>query len=213
LQAIDNDQLLKLAREKEFIVRLKCRPGDFRGAGSTIAEVTPAAKLNEELARSIATAFIWGHERTPAQDVEFAVEQLVEIAVRALSPGTNDPFTAMTCVDWLGEALCRLAERALPSPFRYDQHGALRVIAEPVTLASVVDTAFNQIRQYGRSAPAVLIRMLEALAVIAQGTERRDMLAALRRQAEMIVRGADDLAEEEDRNDVVRRGSALLERF
>jgi uncharacterized membrane protein len=144
--------------------------------------------------------------RTPFQDVEFAVDQLVEIAVRALSPGINDPFTAMTCVDRLGESLCKLARRTVPSPYRYDEKRKLRVIAHPADFASVVDAAFNQIRQYGGSSAAVLIRMLETLAVTANHTTREGDREAPARHAELIQRAATaGIPEESDRRDVEER--------
>ena len=135
-------------------------------------------------------AFALGNQRTPVQDIEFAVNQLVEIAVRALSPGVNDPFTAMTCVDHLGSALCRLAQRDVPSPYRHDTQDRLRVITPVFTFPDVTDAAFNQIRQYGRSSTAVTIRLLETIAEIAGCVHRPEDRAALLRHAKMIARGA-----------------------
>jgi uncharacterized membrane protein len=150
--------------------------------------------------------FALGNLRTSAQDVEFAIHQLVEIAVRALSPSVNDPFTAIACVDRLGSALSRLAQRKMPSPYRHDGQRRLRVVAVPITFAEIVDASFNQIRQYARPSAAVTIRLLETIAVIAEAVHRPEDRAALRRHAEMIVRGArEGLPEGEDRRDVEAR--------
>jgi len=95
--------------------------------------VWPGDRVTEEFAARVNSAFALGNQRTSAQDVEFAVHQLVEIAVRALSPGINDPFTAYACVDRLGSALCRLVQREMPSPYRFDGQGRLRVIVAAFT--------------------------------------------------------------------------------
>lgn len=82
------------------------------------------------------------------QDTRFLIDELVEVGTRALSPGVNDPFTAITCLDWLGTALSEAAQRKLPCPHRVDRHGELRVIAPPLTFAGFVDRGFGQFRQY-----------------------------------------------------------------
>ena len=115
----------------------------------------PEEKVNKKLAVQINDAFVLGSQRTEQQDVEFPIDQLVEIAVRALSPGINDPFTAIRCIDQLSAALCHLAQREIPSPYRYDDHDQLRILAEPISFADATDAAFNQIRQYGKSSVAV----------------------------------------------------------
>ncbi len=102
-------------------MRLRHRPGDFVAEGTTLAWLWPGAKSNEKIHTPLCSAFYFGKQRTPTQDVESAIGPLVEVAVRALSPGINDPFTAMTCIDWLGDALIRLAGREIPSAWRYDE--------------------------------------------------------------------------------------------
>ena len=114
----------------------------------------------------------------------------MEIAVRALSPGINDPFTAIACLDRLGGGLSKLAARATPSSYYYDDEDSLRVIGQSVTYGELVDTAFDQIRQYGRTSVGVTIRLLETIAVIAAHVQTDDQRAALRRQATMVRHGA-----------------------
>jgi uncharacterized membrane protein len=206
VQAIDGEGLMQLAMEHDLIVHVKHRPGYFVVQGHALAAVWPGDRLDERLAEAIRDAFLIGAERNLTQDVEFAVDQLVEVAVRALSPGINDPFTAMTCIDRLGEARCRLAERVLPSPFRYDDDGQLRVIAHSFTFADVTGTAFNQIRQYGRGSAAVTIRLLEAIANVATHTSKEEDRAALLQQASMIRRGSQEaIPEEWDRQKIEAR--------
>jgi uncharacterized membrane protein len=151
-------------------------------------------------------AIILGNQRTPLQDLEGAINQLVEIAVRALSPGLNDPFTALAYVDHLGSVLSRLARRQMPPSCRQDQRNQLRVMFPSFTFAELTDAAFDQIRQYGRSSVAVTIRLLETITVVAEFAHRREDLAALQRQADMIARAARQaLPEFEDRRRVTER--------
>lgn len=210
VQAIDSDGLMQLATAHDLRLHVTHRPGHFVVRGTALVTVWCQGGLDDRVAEGVQEAFILGAERTLTQDVSFAVDQLVEVAVRALSPGVNDPFTAMTCIDRLGEGLCRLAERVLPSPHRYDADGQLRVIAEPVTFAGLADAAFTQIRQYGRSSAAVTIRLLETLAVVAAQTSRPEDRAALHHQALLIARGAQQaLPEEWDRRVVDERYRAV----
>jgi uncharacterized membrane protein len=194
---------MTLAMEQGALFRVERRPGDYVVRGSPLVLVWPGSLLTEKIASEVNSAFGLGQQRTSGQDVEFSVNQLVEVAVRSLSPGVNDPFTALACVDRLGSALCRLAQREMPSPHRFDEKNQLRVIAPPVTFSEMADAAFNQIRQYGRSSPATAIRLLDTIATIAPVAHRAEDRTALRRHAEMVVRGSrEGLPEFGDRADV-----------
>jgi uncharacterized membrane protein len=212
LQAIDNDGLLEIARKSDLLIHLRHRAGQFVVAGTTFAEVRCNDLPGQSLAEQIVNCFILGRQRTPQQDAEFAIHELVEVAIRALSPGVNDPYTAIACIDWLGLALCTLTKRAFPRHYRYDDDGILRVIAKPLTFAGMTNAAFDQIRQYGRSSVAVTIRMLEVLTMIASQARNSEQRQAILRQADMIARaGNESLPEKNDREDVEKRYLALLE--
>lgn len=206
LQFVDGDALAAFAMQEDVVIRLVRRPGDYVVATRPLALVWPGNRVTDQLIERVNSAFALGNQRTSGQDIEFAVNQLVEIAIRALSPGLNDPFTAMTCVDRLGSALCRLAERDMPSPYRHDVQDQLRVIAPVFTFPDITDAAFNQIRQYGRSSTAVTIRLLETIAEIAGSAHRPEDRAVLLRHARMIARGSGGgLPEDEDRQVVEER--------
>jgi uncharacterized membrane protein len=211
LQAIDDDKLMKIAKSKDLLVRIKHRPGKFVVQGSELVRVWPGERVNETLTEQLNEAFILGKQRTEQQDVEFCVNQLVEVAVRAISPGVNDPFTAIRCIDQLSAGLCRLAEREFPSPYRYDDDNNLRVIVDPVTFAKLTDDAFNQIRQYSKPDVAVRIRMLEAIAVIATHTCNKKDRAALLHHANAIERSSrEEVAQECDYKDIEERYLAAV---
>ncbi|MDD3719075.1 MAG: DUF2254 domain-containing protein [Actinomycetota bacterium] len=212
LQAVDRHGLLEVATENDLLVTMPCRPGDFVVEGTPLVKVRSKEALDESVARQLAGDVIVGALRTPEQDAEFAVHQLVEVAVRALSPGINDPYTAVSCVDRLSSALCFLCAREFPSPYLYDKEGNLRVVAKPGTFTGIVNAAFDQIRQYGRESAAVTVRMLEALAAIASQSRTREQREAVLRQAEMIERSSrEGLHEKNDVEDVQRRYRALLD--
>jgi uncharacterized membrane protein len=206
IQAIDDERLMKIAKSHDLLLRVRNRPGNFVVEGCELVMVWPGERVNRKLTKQIDDAFILGKQRTEQQDVEFCVNQLVEVALRAISPGINDPFTAIRCIDQLSAALCRLAEKDFPSPYRYDEDNNLRIIASTVTFAELTDEAFNQIRHYGSSDAAVTMRLLEAIALIATRTRNKKDRAALLRHAQKIERGSrEGIAEECDRQDVEER--------
>ena len=203
VQFIDHAALLSLAAQEDVVVQLERRPGNYVVAGRPLALIVPADRATDDLAEHVRASFALGHQRTSNQDIEFGVNQLVEMAVRALSPGLNDPFTAITCVDHLGSALCRLAARDAPSSYHTDADGRLRMVAPSDGFPEIADAAFNQIRQYARTSAAVTIRLLETITVVARFTQRPEDRATLLRHAEMIARGArEGLPEPEDRREV-----------
>ena len=138
------------------------------------------------------TAFVIGAERSPAQDLEFSIRQLVEIALRALSPGINDTFTAIAVIDRLGDAMELVLCRSLEPSVLRDQKGMIRVIAERSEIGSLFDASFDQIRQAGAEKPAILIQLADTLGklapVLREGASRRAVLAHLDRLAETAGR-------------------------
>ncbi len=207
LDAVDERKLMRLATEYNLLLRIEYRPGLFVTRESPLVRVHPGARVNPKLEKKLRNSFIIERQRTYTQDVEFAVYQLVEIAVRALSPGVNDPFTAIICIDWLGAGLSRMAEMEFPSEYRFDRSGTLRVVIKrPFTFAGMVDASFNQIRQFADGHVSVRIRLMETIAAVAARTRKEEDRQALLRQASMIERLSkpstperDDLREIEDR--------------
>jgi uncharacterized membrane protein len=214
LQAVDNDTLIKTASQLDLVLRLTRRPGHFVSRHMAVLMVWPSERLTDDAVRHLQRAFIVGKHRTHTQDIEFAIDQLVEVAVRALSPSLNDPFTAMSCIDWLGAALRELSSRHFPSRYRYDNQQRLRVIAEhSETFPGLVDEAFNMIRENAGKSVAVRIRLLEALAAIAEGEPyRQEARDVLMRHADMIERSSrEELTEERDLTDIRQRYDRVVE--
>lgn len=187
LQAIENENLLEIAEKHDLVLCVHRTPGEFIRDGSSLVTAWPAERCGDEVAEAITGMFVIGRHRTPTQDVKYPMQQLVSITVRALSPSINDPFTATTCVDWIGNALGQLAQREIPSRFRLDRQGGLRVIVPPMTFAELADVAFNQIRQFGSAHVAVMLRLLESIEINGSRVSRAEDRAALMRHAEWIA--------------------------
>lgn len=184
-------------------VWLVVRPGDFVVEGEPLAHAVALDNPSAAVLRTI----VVGPERTMLQDTEFGVAQLVEVALRALSPGINDPFTAMACVDRLGAALVALADHPPAAHVWRGASGAPCVTRLRVaTFDGTLRAAFDPIRQAARGHVSVLIRLAEALHRVARAARRTDQQAAVRRQLEMIADGARDVVPEpRDRDDVLAR--------
>nr|MBA3732502.1 DUF2254 domain-containing protein [Gammaproteobacteria bacterium] len=205
IQSVDYAGLLALAERHNICLRIQLRAGHFCIEGSGLIDYTPAA-APEDISKVAQEAFIFARQRSPVQDIEYVIDQINQVAARALSPSLNDPYTAMVCADWLCAGIVRLASRDFPSTRRYDGDGRLRMINDTLTFEGIVKTAFDEFRQDARPIAAATIRLLECIAKIVARTENRDHLRALKHQADMLERGSHDgLPEASDRDDVAHR--------
>jgi uncharacterized membrane protein len=189
----------------QAVVRLDFRPGDFVVDGDKRVFVLPTPDDPERVRREIDRFIVSGQERTPTQDLEFAIRHLVEVAVRALSPGINDPYTAIAVIDRLRGGLSRLCKKQLPPAVMLDGNGQVRLTRRVTTYAGTVDAAFDQIRQAGSAKPAILIHMLEAVSAVAEHTKTDEQRSALARHAALVREaGMRDVSQLEDREDLER---------
>jgi uncharacterized membrane protein len=186
IQYIDPQVLLTLASEHDLVIRLLRKPGSIVWRGEKVAWVWPAARVDKDLDRQILNAFRVGNGRTPTQDVAYAINQLVEMAVRAMSPAINDPFTAMTCVDYIGEGLALFVKQGEKSPYYYDQNHKLRIILEPVTFTELLDGAFNMLRHASCDNSMVLLHILEAIDDIGKEANSTEIHQQLLRQVRLV---------------------------
>jgi len=209
-QFIRHDVLVQFAAEADAVIALSYRPGHFLVQGHPVAQVwspEAAARVSDALGR----AHITGPNRTLTQDVSFGIDQLVEIAIRALSAAVNDTFTALTCIDWLGDSLCQITVRWHPASVHRDDRGFIRVIAAEPSHERLVQRAFEKIRQASTGMPAVMIRQLDALAKIMADTSSGGQRRVLLEQADMILRASErSVPEKADRDDVRRRYEEVL---
>lgn len=200
VQAVDSARLLKRAKKNNLVLRVDSRPGTFVRSGTPLVSVAPPFTPADDVEASVRETFIIGAERTGTQDLGFFIDQLVELAVRALSPGINDPATARACIDRLEQALHHLAGHRMPSAFRHDDDGTLRVVARAVTFVGMLDLAFTEIARYGRSSVSVSCRLLEAVRDLAPSvSDEADRLALVRQAIFVGDRPADSFDNEMDR--------------
>jgi uncharacterized membrane protein len=203
VQAIDREQLAAAAERAGARIQLDFHAGQHLLPHATRVRVTPAAAITPQLGREIAAAIVTGTERTPPQDLEFGITQLVQVAMRALSPGINDPFTAMAVVDRLAISLASILRRgAAPARYR-DRNGQVRLELPAIQVDELTNAAFNQIRQASGEHADVLIRLLSAIAGLVRVSIDDAQRRALLRHADLIVAQARrNLREPSDLEDV-----------
>ena len=145
-----------------FRISIPFRPRQFVIKGEEFAIISPASAA-ATLAQLVEQKIELGRHRVLAQDLEFGIAQIVEIAIRALSPAVNDTFTGVASVDLLGEALSILAATRRIGGDWYDANGGLRLQVRPLLLPRLIKQSFDQIRQAAADNPAVLIRLLSTI--------------------------------------------------
>ena len=183
LQQLDDDGLADWALANDVCLRLHIRPGHYVFPG---VDVIDASREVEGLRDALAGATAVGGRRVATADLEFAVRQLVDIAVRALSPGINDPQTANAVLDRLGAGLCELAGRHLPTG-TYLRAGR-EVLSRPsVTYDGLADAMFTPIRQNGATSASVLIHLVDTLAAILRAEPREDRRRTLGHHIDLAV--------------------------
>ncbi len=194
VEGLDESALMVLAREHDSIVRMERGIGEFVVDGTTLVSLTLEEPPDEALIAALQAAYSIGRHRTLQQDCAFGIRQLVDMALRALSPSTNDTTTAVMCVDYLTAILARLASRDVPSSYRHED-GELRVITKGQTFASLVNASFDQIRVSATGNVAVMLRMLGALQTVGSLTSSPGRLLTLGRQVDAIAELAERTVE------------------
>jgi uncharacterized membrane protein len=210
LQYVRHSTLVRIATDADAVIHLEHRPGHFLVAGRTLAVVWPPAAA-PGVAKALRRSHISGPYRSLTQDISFGIDQLVEIATRALSSAINDTFTALTCIDWIGDCLRKVALGWRPQVVHRDDQGYIRVITTQATYDRLVQRSFEKIRQASAAMPSIMIRELDALTEVMEQAPLAAQYAVLREQADMIRRSAEaTIPEPGDLADVARRHDALV---
>jgi len=211
VQSVDNDALLDLARDRKTIVRMERGIGAFVVQNTALASLALTYPPDQAMIAALKGAHSISHLRTVEQDPAFGIRQIVDMALKALSPGVNDTSTAVMCVDYLAAILARLTVRQFPPAHRYDGE-SLRVITIAVTFEGLLAEAFDQIRASAEANVAILARMLGALNTIGSLTTSPSHLRALDEQVQWIAELADRTIEAtHDRARLERRLSEVRE--
>jgi uncharacterized membrane protein len=180
IQVANNEALLRLARDRKTIVRMEHGIGEFVVHNTMLASLALEGPPDQETIAAVQVAFSISSHRTVDQDAAFGIRQIVDVALKALSPGINDTTTAVICVDYLTTILARIAPRQIPSSYRYED-AELRVIAKGPSFESLLADSFDQIRSNAKGDVAIMLRMLGALQTITGLTgspQRRRALGA-----------------------------------
>ncbi|MDQ4121187.1 MAG: DUF2254 domain-containing protein [Acidobacteriota bacterium] len=202
VQDISADALLEFAKNQDCIVRMERGIGDFVNRAAPLAAVN--AELGKKARDELLDTFSIGTYRTIDKDAAFGVRQLVDIALKALSPGINDTTTAVLCVNYLGAVLFELANRGVENPVRKDEQNRIRVLARGATFGSLLDEAFDQIRDAASNNPAIYLQMLSAIESIAGQTKNEQRRRALNKHINLIAKEAARTIESEYNREQVR---------
>lgn len=209
IQTIDDEALMKAAKGADLVLRLRYRPGDFLLAGRTLLDAWPAERLDSGVAEALRGAYSTGSLRTPLGDLGFLINELVEIATRALSSGVNDPTTAKTCLDWLGAGATEIARRRLPDAHRLDEGGKLRVVAPPDGFREYIQHAFGELRQYLAGDANAAMHSLRTMGEVASACSTRDQTDAIADEARRLGEAVSEALSGPERERVLKRVAAL----
>lgn len=209
IQSVDTQSLVELASSNDLRLRLDVRPGHFVIKGAAIGRFWPAAPAGSKMLTKIADAIVTGAARTPAQDLEFSIKAMVEIALRALSSGINDTFTAVAAIDQLASSLAVAMCRGEPRCNFADENGTVRLVRDRTTFKSLIDAAYNPLRQNLEGNVTGLIRLVEVLGELATFVRREDHRQILLRHLDMAeLLGKRSVADGHDGDDFAARVSS-----
>lgn len=211
VETVDYAGLVRWCREHECCVQVRFRAGDFIVEGNGAFKVYGCnADVVEDAIDTLNGFIVTGPIRTAAQDPEFPITQLNQLAARALSPGINDPGTAISCIDWFCFALSRIVDRELPGSVIVDDDGVPRLLVRFTGFAGLLKAVFAPLRQFARTEVSVTISLFEALCRLAELTARRDRLALLGHHGRLIAEGVDEtLINDDDLRDIRQRAKRL----
>ena len=212
IRFIDLARLVALSKSCHVKVHVVRRIGQFVPAGTPLLMINKGGRLSDENLEEFQSAFDLGASRTLQQDIEFGVLQIVDIALKAISPAVNDPTTAVNCVDQLSRILILYASRETPACLLYDPPGVVRVSVTWIGFDGVLTSAFEQIRLYSKTDIAVSLRLLRALSDIASTTPVPAFRQLLFELGKRIVEGCAEYLGEYELAPM-RLRLAALERF
>ncbi|MEP7261175.1 MAG: DUF2254 domain-containing protein [Usitatibacter sp.] len=199
VQSVDLAKALSIAQQHGALVRLEAQPGEFVAPSSVLMSVSCPSPLGEEAREKLCAAVAIRRFRTINEDLGFGLRQLVDIALKALSPGINDTTTAVMCIDHIGAVLARLAPRAMPTHHR-SEDGRIRLVAPGPRFDTLADAAFDQIRASASGNAAALAAVMSAISRASAHTSDPARLRSLQLQATMVSELAESsIATEHDR--------------
>ncbi|MAY74866.1 MAG: hypothetical protein CMJ31_09180 [Phycisphaerae bacterium] len=191
IRFLNGDQVLKCAKQHNLFVRIELVPGAFVMHGECLATVWARTSVPAAVTDALKSAFVLGAHRTALQDILFAFEQISEVAMRAMSPGINDPTTAVHCVDRIGSGITRLVGRDIPSKWRLDSEGVVRIETESVALPAILESTVIAVSRTAGVHLPVWLRLLDVLRIAARRAMRPGDSEILRACASRLAEHGD----------------------
>ncbi len=192
LAAVDEERLLRAAAESDAVVVVEGFPGGSFVAGTPLGRGwrLDGTSLPEEARRrlvdDLARSMLIGPERTAAQDVGFGLRQLVDVADKALSPGINDPTTAVHALGHISGVLCRVLDYDLGPRLLRDEQSRVRVVLQRPGFADLLDSGIAQPRRFASDSPNTLDRIVQLLREVGWCVRAPEEAEAVRSQAERM---------------------------
>jgi uncharacterized membrane protein len=211
IRFIDTKRLLRIAQAHRLLVRVTRPVGHFVPAGVPLLMVSSREQIDPAHAVELTGAFDIGPMRTLQQDVELGVLQIVDIALRAISPAVNDPSTAISCIDQLSRILIRWLRRFPPESRLFSPPHVLRVVVPWIDLDGLLNTAIEQIRAYSTGDVAVSLRLLRLLQDVAVTLDSETVRQNLITRGERIVAGCSKVLPADDVERLSHRLAVLRE--
>jgi uncharacterized membrane protein len=209
IRFVDTQRLIALAKLYHVSIRVLRRVGHFVPAGVPLMMVSKGDRVPPEGTAQLLGAFDFGPTRTLQQDVEFGVLQIVDIALKAISPAVNDPTTAISCIDQLSRILIRFASRQPPDELLCDPPGIPRASVGWIHFERLLDGAFEQIRMYSKADVAVSLRLLRAFGDIAVSTSDPEFRRILVERGSRTVEGCTERLGQDELRELRIRQAAL----
>jgi len=212
ISTIDESGGLDVAVKHDIRIHGLCRPGHYMLAGVPVVSVNDGKMIDDKVVGDIRSIFTVSAWRTRMQHIDFEMHALVEVALRALSPGVTDPFTALTRIDRLTDSLARLLAHGGSLRMITDGNGVCRVVLYPLSFQHYLDTAFLPIRQTAAGNTAIMLRLLNALRQLALRTTRQKQIQELLDHCEVMEQaGCAAASIEHDANQIRARAGLVQE--
>jgi uncharacterized membrane protein len=205
IQSVDIQGLIDFASETKSVLKMEQGTGDFVVKGTTLLSLYTHFSLDQETKNRLEKSFSIDSTRTVVQDASFGIRQIVDIALKAISPAVNDTTTAVTCIHYLTAINSQLAGRTIDRPYRF-VNGELRLITCEPTFGSFLELSYAQLTEYARANLVLYMALVESLSTVSEYTENKDRLALLNQQLDRIERAAkESLSSQESVSKIVAK--------
>jgi uncharacterized membrane protein len=190
IQNVNFAMLLRMAHERKTVVRLEYGIGEFVVRNTALFSLASEKPPDQLMITAFQKGFSIDHFRTVEQDAAFGIRQIVDVALKSLSPGINDTTTSVTCIDYLTSILANLASRQIPSSYQFEK-GELRLITKYQSFENLLNESFDQIRNNAKGNVTIILQMLNSIQTLTSLTASPRRRQALNNQVQWIIENSD----------------------